>query len=226
MVFKTTFTRMKLTPFFFTLTICLSAFSFARSQTQYSASPRVYVQSNNVPDDDSVSLSSTKEDVKTEVVNGSVMFSSKDFIDNMANSESLSYFYKILEKAGLTETLKSKGEFTVFAPTSDAFQHMPPVSLDSLKSSSHQKELTAVLTYHMVSGRLGLKDLIKMIRKNDGQATLTTVSGSPLTVTLENERLKLTDENGGTAIITQTDIDQKNGTLYLIDHVLIPKKKV
>lgn len=226
MVLMTMNTHMKKTIFLFTLVICLSAFSLAHSQTQNSTAPRVYVQSNNVPDNDSVSLSETKEDVKTEVVNGSVMFSSKDFIDNMANSESLSYFYKILEKAGLKETLKSKGEFTVFAPTTDAFNKILPAKLDSLNSQTHQKELTAVLTYHIVSGRLNLKDLVKIIKKNDGKATLTTVSGSPITLTLEDERLRLTDENGGKAIITLTDINQKNGTLYLIDHVLMPKKKV
>src|SRR5215831_2510668 len=99
----------------------------------------------------------------TVEVGGAPMYPSKDIIDNAVNSKDHTTLVAAVKAAGLVETLKGKGPFTVFAPTNDAFKNLPAGTVDNLLKPENKDALTKVLTYHVVSGRLSSQDLRKQI---------------------------------------------------------------
>ncbi|RYY96044.1 MAG: fasciclin domain-containing protein [Chitinophagaceae bacterium] len=128
-----------------------------------------------------------------------------------------------VKAAGLVETLQGAGPFTVFAPTNEAFNLLPAGTVDDLVKPGNQATLTAILTYHVVPGRLDSKELEKRARKNGGKAELTTVQGAKLWVMKDDAgNWWVTDGKGGTAKITIANVHQKNGVIHVIDHVLMP----
>jgi uncharacterized surface protein with fasciclin (FAS1) repeats len=127
-----------------------------------------------------------------------------------------------VKAAGLVDTLNSAGPFTVFAPTDDAFAKLPAGTVDNLVKPENKDTLTKILTYHVVSGRLSSKDLMKMIKAGNGKAELTTVEGEKLWVMMSGMNIVLTDQKGGTATVTTADVYQKNGVIHVIDAVLMP----
>ena len=124
--------------------------------------------------------------------------------------------------AGLVETLKSPGPFTVFAPTDAAFAKLPAGTVETLVKPENKAALTGILTYHVVAGRLDAKALSKQVKDGGGSATLTTVKGDPLTVTAQGKSLVLTDAKGGTSTVTIGDVYQSNGVIHVVDSVLLP----
>lgn len=164
---------------------------------------------------------------KTKIVNGTQMVSSNDIIENMAQLKDCSLLITAIKNAGLTETFKSKGPITFFAPTNQAFGKLQAGKLDTLLKSNHKYELNYLLTGHAIAGRLSARDIAKKINSNKGQATFITIAGSKLTAKIDNNRnIVLVDENGGESIISQFNIPQSNGMLHIVDSVLIPKTKV
>lgn len=162
--------------------------------------------------------------VKTRVIGGGEMLSNKDIIENIAKSKDHTTFTSTIAANGLSETLKSRGPFTVFAPTNDAFKKLPLGTLDTLSKPAHLTDLTRLLTNHVINGRYTSKDIEKMIAANKGEATLITLTGSKLRAKLNADRnIVLTDENNNEAIISQFDIEQSNGIVDVITAVLIPK---
>jgi uncharacterized surface protein with fasciclin (FAS1) repeats len=83
--------------------------------------------------------------------------------------------------------------------------------------------LTKILTYHVLAGKFSAADVVAAIKKGDGKATFTTVQGGKLMASLDGKKVKLTDENGGTAYVTIADVNQKNGVIHVIDSVVTPK---
>src|SRR5262249_19883235 len=122
------------------------------------------------------------------VVGGSAMFPQKDIVQNAVNSKDHTTLVAAVKAAGLVETLESTGPFTVFAPVNAAFQALPAGTVDTLLKPENKAALVKVLTYHVVPGRLTSNDLDKLIRKGNGTATLTTVSGGSLWLMKNGDR--------------------------------------
>ena len=127
-----------------------------------------------------------------------------------------------VKAAKLTDTLASKGPFTVFAPTNDAFAKVDKATLDNLLKPEYRDQLAKVLTYHVVAGQVTAAALLQQIQAGGGQATLTTVEGSQLTAKLQGENVVLVDENNRTSVVTKTDLMQSNGVIHVIDTVVLP----
>jgi uncharacterized surface protein with fasciclin (FAS1) repeats len=128
-----------------------------------------------------------------------------------------------IKAAGLVDTLKGPGPFTVFAPTDAAFAKLPAGTVDTLLQPANREQLRTVLTYHVVPGKLTSKELIRMIRASGGEATLTTVQGGPLRARLSERGVAITDANGGTAMVTKADLPSSNGVIHVTDAVSPPK---
>ena len=150
------------------------------------------------------------------MVGGAMMVPSKDIVDNAMNSKDHTTVVAAVSAAGLVETLKGKGPFTVFAPTNAAFNKLPAGTVDTLLKPENKAMLTSVLTYHVVPGRYTSKDL------KDGQ-TLKTVQGQNLTVKMEDGKWWVIDAKGGKAMITTADVISSNGVTFVVDTVLMPK---
>ncbi len=147
----------------------------------------------------------------------------KDVVDIAIGSEAHSTLVAAVKAAGLVETLKSAGPFTVFAPVNDAFAKLPAGTVDFLLKPENKAALVKVLTYHVVAGNLDANAVIAAIKSGKGKAVLTTVSGNTLTATIDNGKVKLTDEKGGVAFVTATDLKGSNGIIHVIDTVVLPK---
>jgi uncharacterized surface protein with fasciclin (FAS1) repeats len=163
---------------------------------------------------------------KIKIVDGVAMISSNDIIENMAKSKEYSVLITAIENAGLTQTFKSKGPITIFAPTNQAFNKLPVGVLDSLLLPIHKFDLSYLITYHAIAGKLSARDIARKINANNGQATFTTIAGSKLIAKIDvNRNIILVDENGGESIISKFDIPQSNGVLHVVNAVLTPKAK-
>lgn len=127
-----------------------------------------------------------------------------------------------LVAAGLDETLEGAGPFTVFAPTNAAFAKLPAGTVEGLLKPEAKGTLTAVLTYHVVAGKVDAKALIGQIKAGNGKATLTTVQGGKLVASIVGNDVALTDAKGGTSKVTATDLAAKNGLIHVIDTVVMP----
>jgi len=161
---------------------------------------------------------------RTTLVGGQAMFPSKDIVDNAVNSLDHTTLVAAVKAAGLVETLKGPGPFTVFAPTNEAFAKLPPGTVATLLKSENREALVRILTYHVVRGRLSTGDLRKQIKAGHGQAALRTASGGTLWVMRNGEEnFALKDEQGNVANLTISNVYQSNGVIQVIDTVLMPK---
>lgn len=159
----------------------------------------------------------------TVMVGGAAMYPTKNIVENAVNSKDHTTLVAAVKAAGLVETLEGAGPFTVFAPTNAAFDMLPKGTVETLVKPENKVKLTGILTYHVVSGRLGSKELMDMIKAGNGTAELTTVAGGKLWVMMKGKHLVIKDENGGMAMVTIKDVFQSNGVIHVIDHVLLPK---
>ena len=155
------------------------------------------------------------------MVGGAAMYKTKDIVDNAVNSKDHTTLVAAVKAAGLVDTLKSKGPFTVFAPTNSAFAMLPAGTVDTLLKPENKTTLQNVLKYHVVAGKMDSKAIAKAIKKGNGKATLTTVEGSTLTAMMEGNSLILTDEKGGRSTVTIADVRQSNGVIHVVNSVLL-----
>ncbi len=156
-------------------------------------------------------------------VGGAPMYATKDIIDNAVNSKDHTTLVAAVKAAGLVETLKGPGPFTVFAPTNAAFAALPAGTVDTLLKPESKPALTKVLTYHVVAGTMDAAALTKAITAGGGKAMLKTVSGGTLTATASGSTVMVMDESGATANVTIADVVQSNGVIHVVDKVLLPK---
>jgi uncharacterized surface protein with fasciclin (FAS1) repeats len=156
------------------------------------------------------------------VLGGAPMYASKDIIDNAVNSKDHTTLVAAVKAAGLVETLKGKGPFTVFAPTNAAFAKLPAGTVDNLLKPENKGTLTAVLTYHVVAGKFTAADVLAAIKAGGGKAELTTVQGGKLTASLMGNVVMLRDAKGGMSHVTQADVMQSNGVIHVVDTVVLP----
>ena len=157
------------------------------------------------------------------MVGGAEMFADKPIATNASAAPNLSTLVAAVTQAGLGETLSGPGPFTVFAPTNDAFGKVDKATLDSLMTDAKKADLTKVLTYHVVSGKMTAADLAAKIAAGGGKATLKTVEGGDLTLTMEGDKVKVAGMGGSTAWVSQADVMQSNGVVHVVDGVLLPK---
>ena len=134
---------------------------------------------------------------------------SKDIVDTAVGAGTFNTLAAALTAAGLVETLKGEGPFTVFAPTNDAFAALPAGTVEDLLKPENKDKLTAILTYHVVAGKVMSTDLT-----NDMKAA--TVNGAEVTIMTEGG-VKVNDAN-----VTTADIEASNGVIHVIDKVIMP----
>lgn len=156
------------------------------------------------------------------LVGGKEMYPSKDIIDNAVNSADHTTLVAAVKAADLVATLKGAGPFTVFAPTNAAFAKLPAGTVETLLKPENKATLGGILTYHVVAGNVSSTELVKMIEKSNGSATLTTVAGGKLTAMLKDGKVWLKDEKGGVSMVTIADVVQSNGVIHVVDSVLLP----
>jgi uncharacterized surface protein with fasciclin (FAS1) repeats len=156
------------------------------------------------------------------MVGGAAMYANKDIIDNAVNSKDHTTLVAAVKAAGLVDTLKGPGPFTVFAPTNEAFAALPAGTVDTLLMPKNKPALAKILTYHVVSGRLSGAVLAKMIKAGHGSATLTTVEGGTLTASMKGHAILITDAKGDVATVTIANVFQSNGVIHVIDKVMLP----
>ncbi len=156
------------------------------------------------------------------MVGGAPMLANRDIVDNAVKSKDHTTLVAAVKAAGLVDTLKGAGPFTVFAPTNAAFDALPAGTVDSLLKPENKGQLTSVLTYHVVAGKVDAKTLLSQIEAGGGTATLTTVQGGTLTAKAAGGGVQITDAKGGSARVTIADVNQSNGVIHVVDKVLLP----
>ena len=149
--------------------------------------------------------------------------SSKTIVENAVESKDHTTLVVAVKAAELVDVLSSKGPFTVFAPTNEAFAKLPKGTVETLLKPENKATLQAVLTYHVVAGTLDSKAVVEAITKGKGSVTLTTVQGGKLIASLSGKNVILTDEKGNKSTITAVDIISSNGVIHVIDTVVLPK---
>jgi transforming growth factor-beta-induced protein len=134
-----------------------------------------------------------------------------DIVDTAVAAGSFKTLAKALTAAGLVDTLKGPGPFTVFAPTDDAFAKLPAGTLDDLLKPENKEKLAGILKYHVVSGKVMAADVVKL-------TTAKTVEGKDVKIEVKGSDVML----NGTTKVTKTDIAASNGVIHVIDSVLLP----
>lgn len=147
------------------------------------------------------------------MVGGAMMLPTLDIVDNAVQAKNVTTVVAAVKAAGLVDTLKGPGPFTVFAPTNDAFAKLPAGTVDTLLKPDMKADLTSILTYHVVAGRYTAADL------KDGM-TLKTVNGATLKISVVDGVIKI----NGAAMIETKDVISSNGVTHVIDTVLMPPK--
>lgn len=152
------------------------------------------------------------------LVDGVAMTADKDIVDNAMGAKSVSTLVSLVKQAGLVETLKGTGPFTVFAPTNDAFGKLPKAAVAALAAPANAAKLKGVLTYHVIAGRLLAADL------KDGQE-LTTVNGEKLKISVKDGKVMVSNGKDAPATVQTADVISKNGVTHVIDGVVLPLEK-
>ncbi len=134
----------------------------------------------------------------------------KDIVDTAVAAGQFNTLAKALQAAGLVDTLKGKGPFTVFAPTDEAFAKLPAGTVDELLKPENKEKLVSILTYHVVPGAVSSK-------KVAGMTSAKTVNGKSLKISTEGGKVKIDD-----ATVIKADIKASNGVIHVIDSVLMP----
>jgi uncharacterized surface protein with fasciclin (FAS1) repeats len=158
------------------------------------------------------------------LVGGQPMMAQKNIIQNAVNSADHTTLVAAVKAAGLVDTLQGTGPFTVFAPVNSAFAALPAGTVDTLLKPENKMQLTAILTYHVVPGRVTYADLKRMIQAGNGKAMLKTVNGATLWAAMNGDvSISIKDTTGASANVSVYDVTQSNGVIHSIDRVLMPK---
>jgi uncharacterized surface protein with fasciclin (FAS1) repeats len=156
-------------------------------------------------------------------VGGADMFETKNIVENAMNSADHTTLVAAVAAAGLVDTLKGEGPFTVFAPVNAAFDALPAGTVDNLLKPENKDTLTKILTCHVVGANAMSDAIAGMIADDGGSHDVPTLGGCVLKASMDGDAIWLTDENGGKARVTIADVVQSNGVIHVIDAVLLPK---
>jgi uncharacterized surface protein with fasciclin (FAS1) repeats len=157
------------------------------------------------------------------MVGGAEMLPAKNIVENAMNSKDHTTLVAAVVAAGLVDTLKSAGPFTVFAPTNEAFAALPKGTVEGLLKPENKATLTKILTCHVVAGKVMAAAVMDMVKGDGGMHSVKTVGGCMLTFKIDGKMVTITDEAGGTATVTIADVEQSNGVIHVINKVLLPK---
>jgi uncharacterized surface protein with fasciclin (FAS1) repeats len=155
----------------------------------------------------------------TDTLVASEPVGNKTIVELAQGNLQLSTLVTAVTVAGLGETLSGTGPFTVFAPSNDAFAKVDKATLDGLLQPASKGVL---LTYHVVAGNVKSGDLAKMIVDGKGTATIKTLNGGNLKASMAGDKIVLTDAKGGKSTVTEADVVASNGTVHVVDTVLMP----
>ena len=156
------------------------------------------------------------------MVGGAPMYDTRNIVENAVNSADHTTLVAAVKAAGLVETLAGPGPFTVFAPNNQAFAALPAGTVESLLEPENKPMLTAVLTYHVVPGRLTSGELRRKVTEMGGAWSVRTVNGEDLTFKIDGSTLFVADAKGDIARVTIPDVIQSNGVIHGVDTVLMP----
>lgn len=177
-----------------------------------------FMSQNKSTDTNTTAQNQTSSEEKTAMekkegvlVGGAMMTPDRDIVDNAVDSKDHTTLVAAVKAAGLVETLKGAGPFTVFAPTNAAFEKLPAGTVETLVKPENKEKLTGILTYHVVSGSYKAADL------TDGM-TLKTVQGEEITLSQKDGKWWI----NGSAMIEIADVISSNGVTYVIDTVIMP----
>ena len=165
----------------------------------------------------------------TEVVQDDAMISDgtqattdKNIVALAQGNPQASTLVTAVTAAGLGETLSGSGPFTLFAPSNDAFAKVDKATLDGLMMPASKAKLAALLKYHVVAGNVKAADLAKLIADGNGTAAVTTLNGGTLKASMNGDKIVLTDAKGGKSTVTSADMAASNGTVHMVDTVVMP----
>lgn len=149
-------------------------------------------------------------------------YGQKDIVDVAVSVDDFSTLVTALKSAELVEALKGEGPFTVFAPVNSGFAKIDESTLNALLQPANKEKLTAILTYHVVPGKVMAADVADALEKGKGSATLTTLNGAKLMAELKDGAIYLKDQNGNYSKIAKTDVKASNGVIHIIEDVVMP----
>ena len=155
-------------------------------------------------------------------VGGAPMFENKNIVENAVNSADHTTLVAAVKAAGLVDTLASEGPFTVFAPVNSAFDALPAGTVDTLLKPENKGQLTSILTYHVVAGRVPAAALTQAIRSGGGSYEFATVAGETLSARFDGHTIVVTDGAGRETKVVQADVDTANGVIHVTDGVFLP----
>ncbi len=147
----------------------------------------------------------------------------QDVVDVAIGSKDHTTLVAAVKAAGLVETLKGKGPFTVFAPTNAAFDKLPKGTLETLLKPESKATLAGILTYHVVAGNVDAATLTGLIKKGKGTAVVKTVNGQELKASIKDGKVIIEDAKGGKATVVAADLKASNGVVHVTDAVSLPK---
>lgn len=147
---------------------------------------------------------------------------SKDIVDVAVSVDDFSTLVTALKAADLVGALKGEGPFTVFAPVNSGFAKIDSNTLNSLLQPENKDKLAAILTYHVVSGKLMASDVAAALEKGNGKAELTTLNGGKLMAMKKDGGIYLKDAKGNWSKISKTDVNASNGVIHIIEDVVMP----
>jgi uncharacterized surface protein with fasciclin (FAS1) repeats len=157
------------------------------------------------------------------MVGGADMFEDKNIVENAMNSKDHTTLVAAVVAAGLVDTLKGAGPFTVLAPTNEAFAALPAGTVEKLLEPAMKDTLTKILACHVIAANAMSDAIVKMVMDDGGMHKVKTVGGCELAIKTDGGKVMITDEAGGTATVTIADVKQSNGVIHVIDKVLLPK---
>lgn len=140
----------------------------------------------------------------------------------MANSD-LSTLVSALQAADMAQTLKGEGDYTVFAPTNEAFSKVPKATLDNLMMPENKAKLQSLLQYHVLQGKMNAADVVAKIKEAGGKLDVTTMNGETITLSEKDGKVMIKDAKGNMTTVTSADMDASNGVVHVVDKVLMPK---
>ncbi len=147
----------------------------------------------------------------------------QDIVDIAVSVEDFSTLVTALKAADLVDALKGDGPFTVFAPVNAGFAKIDSNTLNALLEPANKEKLAAILTYHVVSGKIAATDVAAALENGNGKAELTTLNGGKITAVSKDGGIYLQDANGNYSKISKTDVMASNGVIHIIEDVVMPK---
>ncbi|MDX1462873.1 MAG: fasciclin domain-containing protein [Marinirhabdus sp.] len=165
-----------------------------------------------------------KAEEEAKMAEAERMEAQKNSIASIAmGNENFSTLVVALKSADLAQTFMEEGEYTVFAPTNDAFAAVPKSTMDMLLKTENKATLQNLLKYHVVSGEWKADAVVKAIKDNNNAYNVTTLAGENIVLSLDGENVMVKDAKGNKAKVVMADVDASNGVIHAIDKVIMPK---